>query len=134
MINSLVVVRTFLQSRSMLSGVNLIAGPRLPIGYSIRADDEKPTTLSGQSILFNVRGGLLDASAVIIRPSFQFLSYAEDEESANNLGLALWDALFDQQTSLITATEPEGMPRLLFDDDANAPFSLQFWTIDIRNT
>jgi len=129
----LVIVRQVLVALPGLAGVNIAASPQFAQGYTIAPDPDREAHLSGDAVLLNIRGGQLDASTAIRLPSFQFLSYGQDEARAEALGLVIWNGLFEYSDRYIKATEPQSAtPRLLWDTDMSAYFALQFWQIDIR--
>lgn len=111
-------------------GLTSVAGRRIhaslswPKGY---APDQGPL------LLFNIRGGGQDYTSLVLSPSYQFRSFAQNEAEARRLDRALYDALNDAQCYPIKMARLESIGQLFQDQDTGWPFVLSFYRIDFSN-
>lgn len=83
----------------------------------------------GPAIVFRPRGGPpLDYSGNILTISWQFKTYAEDEETAVVVDRVLFDVMNEQQAGGIYRIASEGIGQPLEEIAPPWPFVVSFWT------
>lgn len=127
MIDSLLALRNYLITRDeidALTGDRVFASPYLPRGYV--PDD-------GPALLFSIRGGDQDYASQVLRPSFQFRSYALTHELAMELDRALYDNLNDAFCIDIKMARMEAIGQLLNEPQTGWPYVLSFYRVHFNN-
>ena len=121
------VVTEFLLSRPALAsfyGTRIYASLSLPTDY---------TPAQGAGLLLARRGGPLDFSSKVLKPSMQFRTYALNESQARAADRALFDTVHDAKFGKIKAAFLEAVPTLLTDQETGWPYMLAFYGFLIAN-
>lgn len=112
------------------AGVTAIAGARIYASRSLPAGYEPE---KGPALLFSARGGGQDHSSKVLKPSYQFQSYAATEASARSLDRAVYDAMNDREYQQIKSARLETFPQTLVDQETGWPFVLTYYQFLIGN-
>lgn len=124
LIDSPTVLRQFLAAQTPLTS---LIGSRLWGERNVPIEGYTPS--DGPCLVFRTRGGLgLDYSSTILRESWVFKAYGEDEDEARLVYRTLFSVLHDAKGAGLYLAQVEVPGQSLEEPVLKWPYSLSYWT------